>query len=46
MYFIGQDEREKVLTKFRKGEVPILISTDVCARGIDVKELDHVSYFV
>lgn len=37
-------QREKALTDFRKKIVHVLISTDVCARGIDIKELDHVSF--
>lgn len=37
-----QKEREKILTRFRKREVSILVSTDVAARGLDVKDLTHV----
>lgn len=35
-------DRSKVLTSFRKGEFPILLATDVAARGLDIKELSHV----
>ena len=37
-----QDERRKVLDLFRKGEVKVLIATDVSARGIDVPGVEYV----
>uniref|UniRef100_A0A914EEL8 RNA helicase n=1 Tax=Acrobeloides nanus TaxID=290746 RepID=A0A914EEL8_9BILA len=37
-----QEERERALREFRAYRCPVLISTDVCARGIDIKDLDHV----
>ncbi|MBY0316166.1 MAG: DEAD/DEAH box helicase [Bdellovibrionales bacterium] len=37
-----QKEREKILTRFRKREVAILVCTDVAARGLDIKDLSHV----
>ncbi len=39
---ISQHQRERILGKFRKEVVKILIATDVAARGIDVNELTHV----
>ena len=33
------------MTKFKKGEINILIATDVAARGIDIKNLDAVVNF-
>lgn len=37
-----QMDRLTVLTKFRTGEVKILIATDVSARGIDIANVDYV----
>ncbi|KAE9555129.1 hypothetical protein FO519_001624 [Halicephalobus sp. NKZ332] len=37
-----QQLREEALGQFRRGEVAVLVSTDVCCRGIDIKHLDHV----
>jgi ATP-dependent RNA helicase DeaD len=39
---ISQAQREKILGKFRKQQIRILIATDVAARGIDVNNLTHV----
>lgn len=38
-----QKQREEALADFRKGSINVLVATDVCARGIDVKDLQHVS---
>ncbi len=35
-------QRQKALTKFKKGEVGILVATDVAARGIHVEDVTHV----
>jgi ATP-dependent RNA helicase DeaD len=37
-----QKEREKILKKFRDRTISVLVSTDVAARGLDVKDLTHV----
>uniref|UniRef100_A0A0R3S5C5 RNA helicase n=1 Tax=Elaeophora elaphi TaxID=1147741 RepID=A0A0R3S5C5_9BILA len=37
-----QKQREEALADFRKGNINVLVATDVCARGIDVKDLQHV----
>ncbi len=37
-----QQERDASLQAFKKGDVPILISTDVAARGLDVKSIRTV----
>ena len=34
-----QPERDAILARFKTGEVPILIATDVAARGLDVKDV-------
>lgn len=39
---ISQAQREKILGKFKKKHINILIATDVAARGIDVNNLTHV----
>nr|PNR49093.1 hypothetical protein PHYPA_010989 [Physcomitrium patens] len=35
----SQDERESVLSHFRNGRTPVLVATDVAARGLDVKDI-------
>jgi ATP-dependent RNA helicase DeaD len=37
-----QAQRDKVMTKFRRGAIDILIATDVAARGIDVDDIEAV----
>ncbi len=39
---VSQAQREKILRKFKKKQVTILVATDVAARGIDVQNLTHV----
>lgn len=39
---VSQAMREKILRKFKKKTVNILVATDVAARGIDVNNLTHV----
>ena len=39
---IPQDKREKVMARFRRGELHVFVSTDVAARGIDVDDVDAV----
>lgn len=39
---ISQSMREKVLDKFRRKVLSVLVATDVAARGIDVEHLTHV----
>ena len=41
----SQNQRERVLTAFRKGEVRTLVATDIAARGIDVDGISHVVNF-
>jgi len=33
----SQDERNKALNAFKNGQVPVIVATDVLARGIDIK---------
>lgn len=37
-----QEQRDRVMAKFRKGNIDILIATDVAARGIDVDDVEAV----
>lgn len=37
-----QEHRDKVMAQFRKGNIDILIATDVAARGIDVDDVEAV----
>jgi len=41
----SQAERVAALEAFRKGDCPVLIATDVAARGIDVDGITHVIHF-
>lgn len=40
-----QDKRIAALARFKAGAVPILLATDVAARGIDVPNVSHVINF-
>lgn len=40
-----QDEREKALILFRNGTLPILITTDLAARGLDIPEMKNVIHY-
>ncbi|MFS8011376.1 putative RNA helicase [Helianthus anomalus] len=35
----NQSERDSVLSQFRSGKSPVLVATDVAARGLDVKDI-------
>ncbi|MEO5344762.1 MAG: DEAD/DEAH box helicase [Magnetococcus sp. YQC-9] len=41
----SQGAREKSLELFRRGEVRVLVATDIAARGIDVAHISHVINF-
>jgi len=42
---MSQSHRERILGKFKKGLLNVLVATDVAARGIDVHDLTHVINF-
>ena len=39
---IDQMERDSIVKSYRRGEIRILIATDVAARGLDIKNVTHV----
>lgn len=39
---LKQEQRDKVMSRFRKSHIDILIATDVAARGIDVDDIEAV----
>lgn len=39
---IQQNQRERIITNYKKGKIDILIATDVAARGLDVERISHV----
>jgi len=42
---MSQSHRTKTLDRFRNDEFPLLVCSDVTARGIDVQDLSHVFLF-
>ena len=42
---LSQNARETVMRGFRSGKVPILVATNVAARGLDVKGIEQVINF-
>jgi superfamily II DNA/RNA helicase len=39
---ITQAQREKTLADYREGKFPVLVATDVAARGLDIPAISHV----
>lgn len=39
---LSQAERERILRRFRNGELRVLVATDVMARGVDIPDVSHV----
>jgi len=39
---LSQTQRELIMNKFRRKNLPLLVATDVAARGLDVNDLTHV----
>ncbi len=42
---LPQPERERILQRFRRGQLTILVATDVVARGVDIPDVSHVINF-
>lgn len=38
----SQAQRERALALFRSGQMPVLVATDIAARGIDIPNVSHV----
>jgi ATP-dependent RNA helicase DeaD len=39
---MGQNDRDRVLRRFREGVADLLVATDVAARGLDIETVTHV----
>jgi ATP-dependent RNA helicase DeaD len=39
---MAQDARETVMKRFRRGQISVLVATDVAARGLDIEDVSHV----
>ena len=42
---LSQEQRDRVLRRFREGISEVLVATDVAARGLDIEHLSHVVNF-
>jgi ATP-dependent RNA helicase RhlB len=42
---VPQKKRLSLLNRFKRGELPILVATDVAARGLHIPNVDHVVNF-
>jgi ATP-dependent RNA helicase RhlE len=39
---LSQPQRQRALARFESGDVPVLVATDVAARGLDIEHIAHV----
>ena len=42
---MDQDDRERILIRFRNGSLHYLVTTDLAARGLDIPEMNHVIHY-
>ena len=42
---MDQDDRERILVRFRNGSLNYLVTTDLAARGLDIPEMNHVIHY-
>lgn len=42
---LSQQQRERLIQRWREGKVKVVVATDIAARGLDVSDLSHVFNF-
>ena len=42
---MSQEQRDRVMNRFREGALDVLVATDVAARGLDIEHVSHVVNF-
>ncbi len=42
---VRQEQRQKLLKRFHDGDIPVLVATDVAARGLHIPDVTHVFNF-
>jgi ATP-dependent RNA helicase DeaD len=42
---LSQEQRDRVMGRFRDGSLDVLVATDVAARGLDIEHVSHVVNF-
>ncbi len=42
---LSQEQRDRVMGRFREGALDVLVATDVAARGLDIEHISHVVNF-
>ncbi|MBH0166647.1 DEAD/DEAH box helicase [Fictibacillus sp. 7GRE50] len=40
-----KQDRQKVINDFKNGKIPVLLTTDVATRGLDIPDVTHVVHF-
>jgi ATP-dependent RNA helicase DeaD len=39
---LSQEQRDRIMARFREGDLDVLVATDVAARGLDIEHVSHV----